>query len=134
PLCRHHEGNLRMNATVDTLPAARAPARRPHRFSLLLRREYWEHRGGFLWAPVIAGAVSLLLTAAFFVVAIIGMRNADGDAKFHLDDGTTMSINGLDLGVLAAQLTEEDKTALAAGIDATMMMASSWPYVVMVFV
>ena len=70
-----------MNATADTLPVAKAPANRTHRFSLLLRREYWEHRGGFLWAPVVAGAVSLLLTAVFFVIAMVGMRNADSAAK-----------------------------------------------------
>ncbi|NLA67848.1 MAG: hypothetical protein GX856_06325 [Gammaproteobacteria bacterium] len=116
------------------MPVAKAPANRTHRFSLLLRREYWEHRGGFLWAPVVAGAVSLLLTAVFFVIAMVGMRNADSDAKVYLDDGSTMSINGLDLGALAAQLSDEDKAQIATGIDVTMLLASAWPYIVMVFV
>ncbi|GGK04938.1 hypothetical protein [Luteimonas terricola] len=123
-----------MNATADTLPVAKAPAHRTHRFALLLRREYWEHRGGFFWAPLIAGAISLLLTVVFFVIAMVGMRNADGDAKFYLDDGSTMSINGLDLGVLAAQLDAEDKAQLATGIDMTMLLSSAWPFIVMVFV
>ena len=123
-----------MNATAEILPAAKAPARPTHRFRLLLRREYWEHRGGFLWAPVIAGAISLLLTAILFVIAAVGIRNAGEDAAVHLDDGTTMSINGLDLGVLAEQLSAEDKAQLASGIDMTMLMASAWPYIVMVFV
>jgi ABC-2 type transport system permease protein len=123
-----------MNATAETLPVAKAPARSTHRFALLLRREYWEHRGGFLWAPVIAGAISLLLTAVFFVIAAIGIRNARSDAAVHLDDGRTMSINGLDLGALAEQLSAEDKAQLASGIDMTMLMASVWPYIVMVFV
>ncbi|MBJ6977752.1 hypothetical protein JG616_00220 [Luteimonas sp. MC1782] len=101
---------------------------------MLLRREYWEHRGGFLWAPVIAGAISLLLTAVFFVIAAIGIRNAQSDAAFHLDDGRTMTINGLDLGALAERLSAEDKAQLASGIDMTMLMASVWPYIVMVFV
>jgi len=123
-----------MNAAAETLPVAKTPAHRTHRFALLLRREYWEHRGGFFWAPVIAGAVSLLLTAIFLVIALVGIRNADSDAKIHLDDGTTMSINGLDLGVLAGQLSAEDKAQLASGIDMTMLLSSSWPYMVMVFV
>lgn len=123
-----------MNATVDTLPVAKAPAHRTHRFALLLRREYWEHRGGFFWAPVIAAAVSLLLTAILFIIALVGMRNADSDAKFHLDDGSTMSINGLDLGVLAGQLSADDKAQLATGIDLTMLLSSAWPFIVMVFV
>ena len=123
-----------MNATAETLPVAKAPAHNTHRFALLLRREYWEHRGGIFWAPVIAGAISLLLTAVFFVIAAVGIRNADSDATVNLDDGTTMSINGLDLGVLAEQLSAEDKAQLASGIDMTMLMASAWPYIVMVFV
>ena len=123
-----------MNATAETLPVAKAPAHKTHRFALLLRREYWEHRGGIFWAPVIAGAISLLLTAVFFVIAAVGIRNADSDATVNLDDGTTMSINGLDLGVLAEQLSAEDKAQLASGIDMTMLMASAWPYIVMVFV
>ncbi|WP_246120763.1 hypothetical protein [Luteimonas granuli] len=123
-----------MNATVHTPPVARTPAHRTHRFALLLSREFWEHRGGFLWAPVIAGAISLLLTAVFFVIGMVAMRRADSDAGIFLDDGTRMSINGLDLGVLAAQMSAEDKAQLAAGIDVAMMMSSSWPYIVMVFV
>lgn len=123
-----------MNATVHSPPAAKAPAHRTHRFTLLLRREFWEHRGGFFWAPVIAGAISLLLTAVFLVIAMVGIRNADGDAAIHLDDGTRMSVNGLDLGVLAQQLSAEDKAQLASGIDMTMLMASAWPYIVMMFV
>lgn len=79
-----------MNAATDTLPG-RAPVAAPHpthTFKLLLRREYWEHKGGFLWAPLIAGIVTL----AFTVLGAIGaslfkarhanrieMANADAD-------------------------------------------------------
>ena len=30
-------------------------------FFWLVKREYWEHRGGFLWAPLVAGGIFLLL-------------------------------------------------------------------------
>lgn len=123
-----------MNATAENLPVAKAPVTFPRRFAMLLRREYWEHRGGFLWTPLVAGAISLLLTAVFFVIALVGMRNADDDARVHLNDGSSMSISGLDLGVLAAQMSAEDKAQLASGIDLTMLLASAWPYIVMVFV
>jgi len=43
--------------------------RRP-RLLLLLRREFWEHRGSFLWAPVLAASVMLLLMAVLLVVAV----------------------------------------------------------------
>lgn len=39
-----------------------------HTFPLLLRREFWEHKGGFFWAPVITGAIALLFT----ILAAIG--------------------------------------------------------------
>ncbi len=123
-----------MNATAETLPVAKAPAHKTHRFALLLRREYWEHRGGFFWAPAIAGTISLLLTAILLVVAAVGMRNADADADIVLDDGSRMSINGLDLGLLADQMSASDKAQLASGIDLTMLLSSAWPYIVMMFV
>ncbi len=28
-------------------------------FYWLMKREFWEHRGGFLWAPVITGGIFL---------------------------------------------------------------------------
>ncbi|TZF90614.1 ABC transporter permease [Lysobacter lacus] len=43
----------------------RAPVAAPHathKFKLLLRREFWENKGGFLWAPLVAGGISLLFT------------------------------------------------------------------------
>lgn len=123
-----------MNAIANPLPATQDRVTPPRRFATLLRREYWEHRGGFLWAPAIAGAASLLLTAVFLVIAMVGIRGADDDAMVHLDDGTSMSINGLDLGLLASQLTDSDKAQLAAGIDLTMLLSSAWPAIVMIFV
>src|SRR5690606_18760599 len=63
---RHDERNLRMNAVVDSIvstpTAAARPVAWPQRMRWLLQREFWEHKGGFFWAPLVAGAVSLLLT------------------------------------------------------------------------
>jgi ABC-2 type transport system permease protein len=60
-----------MNATTDVLPQRRAVAapHPTHKFKLLLKREYWEHKGGFLWAPLIAGGITLLFT----ILAAIGI-------------------------------------------------------------
>lgn len=122
-----------MNATVENPPVAPAPITLPRRLTTLLRREFWEHRGSFLWTPVIAGAISLLLTAGLLVAALIAAHGSN-EARFHLDDGTTMSINGLDLGRLASQLSAEDMAQLGEGINVVLMMSSLWPYIVMVFV
>ena len=44
-----------MNASTSSLSPAR-------KFGWLLRREFWENRGGFFWAPVIAGIVICVLS------------------------------------------------------------------------
>lgn len=57
-----------MNTTIENHVApGRTSAMRTisagQRFGWLLRREFWENRGGFLWAPVIAGGITLVFTA-----------------------------------------------------------------------
>ncbi|WP_024890551.1 hypothetical protein [Luteimonas huabeiensis] len=124
-----------MNAHTETRPArAPAPAPRPlrrHPFAMLLRREFWEHKGGFLWAPAVAGAISLGLTAIFAVVALVAARRAAADGGIVIDGVT---VNGLDLSLLMQQLSREDLRELLATLDMSLMMASSWPFIVMAFV
>ena len=52
---------------------------------LLLKREYWEHRGGFLWAPVWTCAILLILTALGIITAEIFGRRANLQMGFSLD-------------------------------------------------
>ena len=69
-----------MNAVVQTqAPRSNPPvaaSHTTHKFKLLLRREFWEHKGGFLWAPLIAGGISLLLTSMALIVAEVAARRA----------------------------------------------------------
>ena len=134
-----------MNAHVESPTVGSARPRARNRFALLLRREYWEHKGGFLWTPLVAGAISLLLTLVFIVIAhVMAARLADeatigsGDsvnqAQITLDSGRSMSINGLDLGALTQQMGPGDMRQLADGIDITMLLASTWPFIVLGFV
>lgn len=39
------------------------------RLLILLRREFWEHRGSFVWAPVVAAAAFLVLMAVLLIAA-----------------------------------------------------------------
>ncbi len=58
-----------MNAITHHTPAAtRAVPHPTHKLKWLLKREFWEHRGGFFWAPLIAGLITLLFT----VLAAVG--------------------------------------------------------------
>lgn len=103
------------------------------RFGWLLRREYWENRGGFLWAPLLAGAVSLLLTALTLVAALVFGRNAQG--QFNPGDGNAaISINGLDLGQLTGKLDPEQVAELGQGLNVALTISSIWPLLVLAFV
>ncbi|HRN62027.1 MAG TPA: hypothetical protein PK743_00330 [Luteimonas sp.] len=129
-----------MNAAADTLPdAPRGTAgthiHKTHRFRWLLRREFWEHKGGFLWAPLVAGVISLLLSAMGIAIAMVAARGRIPDgAKISLDSGHQIQINGLDLGMLTSQLGHEDLAKLGDGLDVTLILASGWPFIVLAFV
>ena len=129
-----------MNAAADTLPdtprpAGATPARPTRPFAWLLRREYWENRGGFLWAPLVAGGISLLLSAMGIILAIVAAGpKISGDSEIVLDDGTQVQINGMDLGMLTSKLGHEELARLGEGLDITLLLASSWPFIVLAFV
>ncbi|HLM54432.1 MAG TPA: ABC transporter permease [Pseudoxanthomonas sp.] len=53
----------------------------PHKtqtFKWLLKREFWENRGGFLWAPIITGAVISVLYLVLAVIGSIAARRSAG--------------------------------------------------------
>lgn len=57
-------------------------------FTWLLRREFWENRGGFLWAQVITGGIAVFFAALGAVIGVIGMRHNRGieNGKVQIDD------------------------------------------------
>ncbi|WP_058834757.1 ABC-2 transporter permease [Luteimonas abyssi] len=118
-----------MNA--QSQPRNTPALRRRHPFGMLLRREYWEHRGGFLWAPVIAGGISLLLTIVFSIIAVVVARRAAAEGELQIDG---MVVNGLDLALLTSRMSASDLQQLADAIDLSLVMSSSWPFIVMAFV
>ncbi|MBU6248917.1 MAG: ABC-2 transporter permease [Xanthomonadaceae bacterium] len=76
-------------------------------FLWLVKREFWENRGGFLWAPVITGGVFLLLNLMGIIAAeVIGARHginfgASGELRNVMSqmDAGDMSKVGLALDV-----------------------------------
>ncbi len=119
-----HEG-----ATPARTPVA--PPHPTHKFKLLLKREYWEHRGGFLWAPVIAGGISLLLTLMGIIMALVAGYRAAAAGKLEFDG---VSVNGFDLAMLTSKLSAEDLEKLSNGIDISLLFSGMWPYLVLAFV
>jgi ABC-2 type transport system permease protein len=121
-----------MNAPAIPRPAGKAPAHKTHRFALLLRREFWEHKGGFFWAPLVAGGISLLLALMAIIVAEVAGRRA-GNQAFDID-GQQFTLNTLDLGLLTSRLSPEQIRQMGDAIDMSLLMASSWPFIVLAFV
>lgn len=124
-----------MNASItpvdDSAPATARPVHTTHKFKLLLQREFWEHQGGFLRAPLIAGGISLLLTAMAIGVALFGVHQAARSGGMNV---AGMTVNGLDLGLIAGRMGPDDIAKLGQGIDLTLFLSSVWPFIVLGFV
>lgn len=94
-------------------------------FKWLLKREYWEHRGGFLWAPLITGAVFLVISA-LAVIAGESMRRSVEQGELQM--------NGVKLDQLTESLSPKEMAELGGGLDLGTLMAGSWPLIVLAFV
>lgn len=69
-----------MNAVASTLPKTRT-------FTWLLKREFWEHRGGFFWAQLITGGIALFFAVLGAVIGTISVRsNWVGDERPQIGD------------------------------------------------
>ena len=80
---------------------------------LLMKREYWEHRGGFQWAPLIAAGVVLLV---FTIATITGLSNLHIDGKL---------VSGVRLDDLAAAMTPEQRLQIGAGLDVGLFFSAA---------
>ncbi|WP_223621084.1 ABC transporter permease [Lysobacter sp. ESA13C] len=87
-----------MNVADDILAAPAAPravAAIPplQTFKMLLRREFWEHRGGFFWAPVITGLVAIVFSLFGVVASSIMLQSAIRRGDVHMD-GVNINVSG----------------------------------------
>lgn len=101
------------------------------RLKWLLKREYWENRGGFLWAPLVAGGISLLLTLLAIVASLFVAKRAAANGGLHANG---ISVNGLDLSTLLTTMSPADIAELGKTIDYTLLLSSAWPFIVLAFV
>ena len=125
-----------MNATVDNVadsPRRAAPVvHKTHRFKWLLRREFWEHRGGFFWAPLIAGAVFLAFT-------LIG--GGTGQMMFQRHGGKIVNIDGHEVplsevnwGEMISRASPDELSQLHDAINGMTLVSAAWPLMVFGFV
>ena len=125
-----------MNAIADTrVHAPVAPPHATHKFKLLLKREFWEHKGGFFWAPLVAGAIFLALSIMGIVVGEIAANRVHPGQTVGVNvDGNNVVVNGLNLGKLTAKMSAEDLQQLSGVVDLSLYMAAAWPLMVLTFV
>ncbi|WP_407910049.1 hypothetical protein [Lysobacter claricitrinus] len=103
-----------------------------HKFKLLLKREFWEHKGGFLWAPFIAGGVFLLLSLMGMITAEVVKSRASAE-NININ-GAHVQVGALDLSKLTQHLSPEDLHQFGGAIDLTLMMSAGIPFIVLGFV
>ncbi len=75
------------------------------KFKLLLRREFWENKGGFFWAPIITGIIAAVFATVGMVFASIFIQKAKNDGNFetHFKAGTDgfQTLGALSDGIFA---------------------------------
>lgn len=74
----------------------------------LLKREYWEHKGGFFWAPLVVSSILALLTIGTMLTAVVlGKKSGFQVAG---------SVNGMDLQKAISTISDSDKLEFAKGL------------------
>jgi len=88
----------------------------------LVKREFWEHKGGFFWAPIIVAAImTFFLAASLFIAVVMGHHN-------HF------MIGGTSVTDLSNALTPEQQTEAANAVANGYMGAASPLFGVLGFV
>jgi len=90
----------------------------------LLRREFWEHKGALMWAPVVVGGLILLF---FGSIILYGMSM--GEFNGHITVDGKMA----DISMMFANLTAEKKDEIAS-VVANLYMSASVPLFLMLAV
>ncbi|KGI78189.1 ABC-2 transporter permease [Oleiagrimonas soli] len=82
-------------------------------FAWLIKREFWENRGSFFWAPVVTTGVFLLLN----IMGIITFEVFAAQRNFK--------ISSLNINQLVQNMDAKNMANIGVGIDLAMMSASS---------
>ena len=88
----------------------------------LLRREFWENKGGIFWAPIFTGAIYLGLMIMAILVGQMSVNRAQ------------IQINNLKLGELTSKITPEIQNHINAGTELSLYMIAGLFGVVLFFV
>lgn len=124
---------------TPAVPADTATVHRPveriapvRKFMWLLKREYWENKGGFLWAPAIAAAVSLLFLILGGGAGQWLLRNA-GERTITMRNRDVL-LSETPLSALLQQMSARELDMWQNAMNAMTLVSSFWPWLVMYFV
>lgn len=125
-----------MNAVVDSTVSTPRPASTPvswtQRMRWLLLREFWEHKGGLFWAPLIAGAVFVFFSLLGGGTGQYFFKRQGGKVINY--DGDRVPLSEVDWGQLLSQASPEDLRQLHDVINGMTLATAFWPLVVFGFV
>ena len=88
----------------------------------LVKREFWEHKGGFFWTPAVVGSIIVLGTAATTVAGLV-FKSRHG-----------MNINGEQVTNLGRVVDAEDRAQIINALSQGYVMASAPLFMVMAVV
>ena len=91
-------------------------------YKWLLKREFWEHKGGFFWTPAVVGALMTLGTGAS-VLAALAMKSKHG-----------FQINGQQVGKLSEVVTPAEQAQAVDAFSNAWMLPSAVLFGVMAIV
>ncbi|MEO5622154.1 MAG: hypothetical protein ABJB02_08975 [Dokdonella sp.] len=91
-------------------------------FPLLLKREYWEHRGGFVWTP-------FWITTAFLIITVLVIISAE---VFRAQAG--IHVAGFSLDDLRGSISATDIAQAGNGLDMSQLVFAGMTSVGLFFV
>jgi len=88
----------------------------------LLRREFWEHKGGFFWTPLVVSAIMTVVLAVSLAAAVtMGAQKG-------------VHINGADVGSLSEAMNPEQQAQFVQGLTHGYMGTGAPLFMVLAFV
>ena len=118
-------------STVMESNARRTAPHPTHKMKWLLRREFWEHKGGIFWAPAIAGLLFLLVTLMGGGVGQLALNKfrASGDGMATIN-GVRVPASELDIDQLLANASPADLVQYGQAVNAATLLSGMWPVLV----
>lgn len=120
-----------MNTMINSPAKVRVQSHGTHKLKLLLKREFWEHKGGFFWAPLISGAIFLFfqLIGGGALQSVLS-RN---DRMVNIN-GQSLPMGKVDFARELSKMGPEDLSKMQDAFTGLTMMSATWPVMVFGFV